>query len=130
MHEDYDRLRPQTVLLPAVENRTVYPLREVRFGGAIQRSLFGARPHDILFLLRSSLDEVLAEKGYRVTVPRQTSDGDSSSAAPTPAEQADAVLTCTVESWNAGTGSLPYMTLRYRVELHGGAGRLRTRSVE
>jgi len=116
VHEDYARLRPQTVALASIENRTVYPLRGVRFGGAIQRSLLGARPHDIPFLLLSSLGETLTEKGYRVVEQPGT---------PSAGTAAEATVVCTIESWNARTGSLPYMKLRYRLELRrnsNGAG--------
>ena len=118
---DYDRLRPQTIELAPVQNRTVYPLKSVSFGGTIQRNLLGARPYDIPFLLRSSCDELLSEKGYRTVVRervREIPSGDTPSGdVDAQPEWAAATFTCTIESWSAGTGSLPYMKLIYRIEI-------------
>ncbi|HVR74324.1 MAG TPA: hypothetical protein VMT52_08330 [Planctomycetota bacterium] len=122
VHPGYSERMPHSIAVLPVRNETVHQLDAVSFGGFAQRMIIGAPTFDIPDLLRGSLEESLIQAGYEAARPAPgsvTAALESGKALPEDASAIpfDAALHTAIEGWQADTGSVAGIRMRYRVEL-------------
>ena len=124
VHPDFSRFDVQRIGIFNVENSTVYDLKSVSFGGAVQRAVFGVGEHDIHSLLHGAIEEALLSKNYETLSLGPAPGAETGSSPPADVGMVhDAELSCRIVFWSAESGSRPEMELRFRVDVYSASER-------
>ncbi len=119
VHPDFPRFDVQRIGIYDVENSTVYDLKSVSFGGAVQRAVFGVSEHDVQSLLHGAIEEALLWKNYETLSLGPAPEVETGGSFPPDVGKVhDAELSCRIVFWSAESGSRPEMELRFRVEVY------------
>ena len=124
VHPDFSRFDVQRIGIYNVANSTVFELKSVSFGGAVQRAVFGVPEYDIHSLLHGAIEESLLHKNYETLSLGPAPEAETGSSSPPDVGKVhDAELSCRIVFWSAESGSRPEMELRFRVEVYSAAER-------
>lgn len=124
VHPDFSRFDVQRIGIFNVENSTLFDLKSVSFGGAVQRAVFGVVEHDIHSLLHGAIEAALLSKNYETLSLGPAPEAETRSSPPADVGKVhDAELSCRIVFWSAEAGSRPEMELRFRVDVYSAAER-------
>jgi hypothetical protein len=113
VHPRFAELRPSSILVPPIENRTVLDLSHVSSGGVLQRLTFGAQEVDVVATLREGFLLGLKKRGYGAVAGPVTASGGG-----TAGTACDAVLRSEITSFQElGGSSTPELAIDGKIEL-------------
>lgn len=113
VHPDYERIAPRTVSVEPVGNETIHDLHQVSFGGILQRVIVGPETLDVPAILRASLVDALARKGYETRLDYSAGGEEAAD----DAVREDARCRLIVEEWSSDRVSSASIRMAFRVEL-------------
>ena len=117
VHPRFFDVRPRSLSVLPVQNKSGEELERVSFDGALQSVMVGAQSSDVTELIRGAVEETLLLKGYEIVDADRGGDGDGNGV--------NAALHTTITAWSHSRGAGAQFRLRYRVEVrHAPTGEL------
>jgi hypothetical protein len=127
VHPDYEQIGPTGICLEPVRNETIHDLRQVSFGGILQRVLVGPETLDVPAILQASLQDALTRRGYETRLDCDGSEPATVAGAEAPeigdasaeggGAEYDARCRLVVEEWSSDRVSSASIQMVFRVEL-------------